>query len=197
MPARCVVIEGLISTWTEDGDVHVAVMGPRLFADDPTRLEIRPFLPSRTWDRLAASGRGVFHVTDRTDQMVDLVVGEGSVDWSWRPWKERDWAVVDGACHWWPFEVVEARAEERPRARLVCRKPAEPVVVRPFVGFHRARHAILEAAIAATRIAHLPARHILETLDHVRPWVEKTGGPDEADQFARLEAFIRRRLRIA
>ena len=52
--------------------------------------------------------------------------------------------------------------------------------VRDFFGFNRAQHAVLEAAILATRVGLLPAGEIFAQLERLRPLVAKTGGPRTA-----------------
>ena len=55
-------------------------------------------------------------------------------------------------------------------------------------------HAVLEAAILATRTAFLPADEIREELRRLLPLVEKTGGPAERRAFAFLAAFVERAI---
>jgi hypothetical protein len=62
---------------------------------------------------------------------------------------------------------------------------------RPFFGFNRARHAVLEAAILATRLHLLSSEEVLSALIPMRSAVEKTGGPSELSAFEMLEEFIR------
>ena len=61
---------------------------------------------------------------------------------------------------------------------------------RPFFGFNRARHAVLEAAILATRLHILSREDVLSALIPMRSAVEKTGGPQELAAFAMLDEFI-------
>jgi hypothetical protein len=66
--------------------------------------------------------------------------------------------------------------------------------VRDFQGFNRAKHAVVEAAILATRVGLLPVDEIYAQLDRLRSWVEKTGGPAEERAFAMLLDYVRRRV---
>ena len=62
---------------------------------------------------------------------------------------------------------------------------------REFIGFNRARHAVLEAAIYATRV-HMLAREYLESeLARLQVIVDKTAGPDERDAMSLLADYIR------
>ena len=63
---------------------------------------------------------------------------------------------------------------------------------RPFLGFNRARHAVLEAAILATRLHLLSRQHVLDMMSFLEPAVEKTGGHAEKSAFAMLKEFVLR-----
>jgi hypothetical protein len=79
------------------------------------------------------------------------------------------------------------------RAEIPCRV-VESKIVRPFFGFNRARHAVIEAAILATRTHLIPASTIHDELVKLQPLVDKTGGPAERDAFDLLKAAIDERL---
>ena len=62
---------------------------------------------------------------------------------------------------------------------------------REFIGFNRARHAVLETAIYATRV-HMLARDFLESeLVRLQVIVDKTAGPNEHEAMALLAGYIR------
>lgn len=187
-----IVIEGMVATIGPDGTPHVAAMGPYVDGADPKRLVLRPFLPSSTWDNLRANGRGVFHITDDVLCLARLVMRTHIPAVEWHEMGDQRFPVVANVCRWLPFEAREYSVPGK-RAWIECRVLAT-FDERPYIGLHRARHAVLEAAILATRTGILPAAEILRKLEQVRPWVEKTGGRDERTAFAELESHIRRRL---
>ena len=61
---------------------------------------------------------------------------------------------------------------------------------RDFFGFNRAKHAVLEAAILATRTAFLPLDDIAAEFRKLAVIVQKTGGPQEHAAFALLECHF-------
>ena len=65
---------------------------------------------------------------------------------------------------------------------------------REFIGFNRARHAVLETAIYATRVHMLPGDMLLSELERLQVIVDKTAGPREFEAMARLADFIRSRV---
>ncbi len=58
-------------------------------------------------------------------------------------------------------------------------------------GFNRGKHAVVEAAILATRVEFLPRTTILAEFARLAPWVEKTGGPAERRAFEMLRTYVR------
>ena len=57
-------------------------------------------------------------------------------------------------------------------------------------GLNRARFAVVEAAILATRLGLIPADEIRAAFDRLQPLVDKTGGPAEREAFDLLRAHI-------
>jgi hypothetical protein len=62
---------------------------------------------------------------------------------------------------------------------------------RDFFGFNRARHAVVEAAILATRLHLLPLTEVAAEFRRFRTIVSKTGGPAEFEAMDMLEAKLR------
>lgn len=63
--------------------------------------------------------------------------------------------------------------------------------LRDFFGFNRAKHAVLEGAILATRTHLLPADEIRHEFDRLRVIVQKTAGAGEREAFELLENYVR------
>ncbi|MGH7429272.1 MAG: DUF447 family spectrin-like domain-containing protein, partial [Candidatus Methylomirabilaceae bacterium] len=80
------------------------------------------------------------------------------------------------------------------RASFHCRI-VKRGVLREFVGFNRARNAVLEAAILATRIRFLGVEHVLQEFRRFAEIVKKTGGEQEARAMQFLEAYVERTQR--
>ena len=61
---------------------------------------------------------------------------------------------------------------------------------RPFLGFSRAAHAVVEAAILVTRLHLLDGGEIRRRFAELEPLVEKTGGQRDREAFALLAARL-------
>jgi hypothetical protein len=100
-------------------------------------------------------------------------------------------AVLEAACSWRELEIDTIDATP-PRSRIqahVVHRGAR----REFIGFNRARHAVLEAAILATRTHLLPAGEIRDEYARLQVIVDKTAGPREREAMELLTQYVRSR----
>jgi len=192
------ILEGLVTTIGPDGGIHLAAMGPQV--DDPApdrlpgdaaridRLLLRPFATSQTGANLLAVPEGVFHLTDDALLVARVVTGTLASAPASRPATAvRGWVLAD-ACRAYEFRT-EATDTSQERLRLEARVLVEHAG-RPFLGFNRARHAVLEGAILVSRLHLFGADEVQRQLRDLLVLVEKTGGPDEREAFRVLEARV-------
>jgi hypothetical protein len=187
------ILEGLVTTLNADRSVNLAPMGPIV---DPSmdRLLLRPFQSSTTFANLKRHGEGVFHVTDDVALLARCAIGEAKPLPGMRAADFVDAMILNDACRWYAFRL-RAFDDRHDRAEV----EAEVVgrgVQREFFGFNRAKHAVLEAAILATRVGILPEVEIRAEMERLASPVAKTGGPSETAAFAYLAEHINRRLGV-
>ena len=182
------ILEGLITTQNEDGGVHIAPMGPQVEAD-MRRLVIKPYQTSTTYRNLKRTGEGVLHVTDDVELLARAAVGRIETLPRWIPATAVQGAILADACRWYAFRVTELDDRE-PRTRIEA-EVVEQGTIRDFFGFNRGKHAVVEAAILATRIDFLPGEEILAEFGRLVVLVNKTGGEQEQRAFQFLEEYVR------
>ncbi len=183
------ILEGLVTTLGPEGLLNVAPMGPRVEGPDLNRFVLRPYRSSTTYRNLKAHGEGVFHVTDDT-LMIAQTVLRLKIDPPTRPALNVRGSVLTGACRYAEFRVCSLQDQEE-RTTITVETVTQGQL-RDFFGFNRAKHAVLEAAILASRTAILPRAEILAEFQRLRVWVEKTGGPDEQAGFELLYDHVTR-----
>ena len=190
------ILEGLLTTTDPAGAMHLAAMGPQI--DDSQveaaaagrieRLLLKPFASSQTGGNLLRLPEGVFHVTDDSLLLARVVTGTLAATLASRPATAvRGW-VLDDACRAYEFKVVEADTSQE-RLRLEARVVAVHEG-RPFLGFNRARHAVVEGSILVTRLHLLGADEVRRQFRELAVLVEKTGGPREHEAFRLLEEKV-------
>ncbi|HEV3164490.1 MAG TPA: DUF447 domain-containing protein [Isosphaeraceae bacterium] len=186
------ILEGIVTTMSPEGLVNVAPMGPRVEADW-RRFVLRPFTSSTTYRNLKAHGEGVLHVTDDALLLAQTAIGH-AVDPPMRPADAVRGRVLLGACRYYEFRVVEIDDTE-PRTTIAAEVVASGRL-RDFFGWNRAQHAVVEAAILATRTDFLPLPEILADLRKLAVLVQKTGGTAEHAAFKLLVEHVRSVARL-
>jgi hypothetical protein len=154
------------------------------------RFELRPFRTARTYANLKATGEGVLHVTDDVLLLARSAVGTPEPFPDLFPATVVRGQVLRDACRYYEFRVV--RCDERGERVTFEAEVVHSAQLRDFFGFNRGKHAVVEAAILATRTAFLPAEEIAAEFARLTPLVEKTGGQREREAFAFLTDYVRR-----
>jgi hypothetical protein len=185
-PSGTAIVETVTTTINPDGTVNCAAMGVE-WGDET--IVIKPFGSTRTLRNLQATGAAVVNLTDDILLFTQAALGDP------RPPTRRaatiEGAVLADACSWREVTVDEIDASG-PRARVTTHVVGSGVG-REFLGFNRARHAVLEASIIASRAGLLPASEIRTELERLQVLVDKTAGPREREAMA----LVRRHVRAA
>jgi hypothetical protein len=184
------ILEGIITTLSADGTVNISPMGPEV-EEEITRLVLKPYQTSTTYRNLQRAGQGVFHVTDDVELLARAAVGVPEPLPPMQPAAAVEGRILTGACRWYAFRVV-ALDDSRERTRIDC-DVVDRGTLREFFGFNRAKHAVVEAAILATRTEFLPADEILSQFGQLKTLVDKTGGAAERRAFEFLDDYVRAR----
>ena len=183
------ILEGLVTTTGADGRPHLAPMGPRVSADF-THLVLRPFPTSQTGRNLLRHGEGVFHVTDDAALIARSAAGLLTEVPPTRSASAIRGFVLEDCCR--NYEFVVRSADTSPERFVFDAEVVAAVTQREFVGFNRARHALLEAAIFATRFHLLPADEIGREFAKLSTIIAKTGDEPERSAMAELDAAFAR-----
>lgn len=185
------IVEGIVTTRNVDGTVNIAPMGP-VVSSDWRRLELRPFSTANTCGNLLREKAGVFHVTDDCELLARAAIDQFAAPPALAEIESFPIPRLADTCRWYTFRVASIDATG-PRVRLECEVESFGKV-RDFLGFNRAKHAVLEAAILATRTHLVTADFLRGEFDRLRVIVEKTAGDQERRGFAVLEEFVQARL---
>lgn len=182
------ILEGIVTTQDSSGQLNVAPMGP--IVDCTMRqLILRPYQSSTTFTNLKSHPCGVFHVVDDVlliaraalDRLEEIPPSFPAIKVAGR--------VLNDCCRWYEFEIEQCD-ESQDRAVLTARVAHEGRI-RDHFGFNRAKHAVLEATILATRLHLMPAEQVQQQLQFWAAPVAKTAGPQELQAFQLVEDYIR------
>ena len=175
------ILEGLVTSQDAAGKINLAPMGPIVDAS-MTHLTLRPFQTSTTFQNLRQHPFGVFHVVDDVLLIARAALHRLDEIPPTFPAEKISGSVLKDCCRWYEFEVTECdESSERSRLEATIVYSGR---VHDFFGLHRARHAVLEATILATRLHLLPEHEVRSQLTALASPVEKTAGPNEREAFA-------------
>lgn len=180
------IVETIVTTLDPEGAINFAPMGVEWGEES---IVLKPFLETTTFRNLSASGAAVVNLTD--DVMLFAQGAISSPQFPSLPASVVRGVVLEAACSWRELEVLQIDATP-PRSRIGTRV-VHRGVLREFIGFNRARHAVLEAAILATRTHLLPAEQIRDEFARLQVIVDKTAGPRERDAMELLTQYVRSR----
>ncbi len=181
-----VILETIVTTVASDGAINCAPMGVEWGEET---IVLKPFLDTATYRNVVATGSAVVNLVD--DVRVFARAAIANPEYPTRPAQSVRGVVLVDCCSWRELNVRSIDSTP-PRSRI------EAVVVhrgmqREFIGFNRARHAVLEAAIYATRLHLLAPEFIESEFARLQVIVDKTAGPDEAEAMALLTNHVRQR----
>lgn len=162
-------------------------MGP-IVDESMSTLRLRPFKTSTTFRNLRSRPCGVFHVVDDVLLLARAAIGRLTSAPDMFPATIVPGSVLASACRWYEFEIEEFD-DSQERSNLLARV-VHAGRLRDVFGFNRAKHAVLEAAILATRVHLLPADEIAAQIASLEIPVQKTAGPQEREAFDLLKAYI-------
>ncbi len=180
------IIESILTTTDATGTVNCAPMGVE-WGDET--IVIKPFLETATFRNLQATRAAVINLTDDVLLFAEAVTGNPV--FPHHPAAKVKGVVLDAACSWREVEVADID-DTPPRSRIMARV-VHRGTQRDFLGFNRARHAVLEAAILATRTHLIPAAEIQVELARLQVIIDKTAGDREQQAMALLRGYIHSR----
>jgi uncharacterized protein len=181
-----VIVETIVTTRDTQGTINFAPMGVEWGEET---IVLKPFLETATFRNLSATRAAVVNLTD--DVMLFAQGAISSPQFPSSPAHVVSGVVLEAACSWRELEVLQIDATP-PRSRIDTRV-VHRGVRREFIGFNRARHAVLEAAILATRTHLIPPEQIRDEFARLQIIVDKTAGPREQEAMALLTQYVRSR----
>jgi hypothetical protein len=181
-----VIIESILTSMAPDGTVNFAPMGVEW---GEATIVLKPFLETTTFRNVRDTRVAVVNLTD--DVMLFAQGAISSPKFPAVPATVVHGVVLEAACSWRELEVL-AIDDTPPRSRIEARV-VHRGTRREFLGFNRARHAVLEAAILATRTHLLPADEIQREYARLQAIVDKTAGPREQEAMTMLTEYVRHR----
>ena len=181
------IVEGIVTTLNRDDGLNIAPMGP-IVDEGMTTFVFRPFQTSTTYRNLKERPYGIFHVVDDV-----LLIAQAALDRLMTvpsTFKAERIAgrVLSDCCRWYEFEV--ASFDDSSERTTFNTTVVHTGRLRDMFGFNRAKHAVLEATILATRLHLVPEIDVQKQLEALSSPVEKTAGPQERAAFLLVTNYV-------
>ena len=179
-----VIIETIVTTTSAKGVPHIAPLG---LIKDGEGWILAPFHPSTTLQNLRDTGVAVANYTDDVRIFAGCLTGR------------RDWPLVATgiaaprlAAALSHAELAVVGVDEHPeRPRFHCKVVAHYTHA-PFAGLNRAKNAVLELAILASRLHMLPREKVEREVEYLRIAIGKTAGAAELEAWGWLMERVER-----
>ena len=178
-----VIIECIVTTVDADARINCAPMGVE-WGDEV--IVLKPFLDTATYRNVTATGSAVVNLTD--DVRVFARAAISSPVYPTVPANVVRGVVLADCCSWRELEV--RRMDSTPPRSRIDTTVVHRGFRREFIGFNRACHAVLEAAIYSTRLHLLEHEFVRSEIARLQVIVDKTAGDREREAMALLTAHI-------
>lgn len=184
------IIETIVTSADGQGVVNFAPMGVEwgeVGGGVEELIVIKPFIETTTFRNLRDTGVAVVNLTD--DVLIFARAALSTPTFPAHPAERVRGVVLDAACSWREVEVL-AMDDTPPRSRIETRV-VRSGFQREFIGFNRARSAVLEATILATRMHLIPASQLRADLERLQVTVDKTAGDREREAMDLVTGYVR------
>ncbi len=180
------IVETIVSTLDESGAPNFAPMGVIL---NNEFITVRPYRSTRTCRNLVSGGYGVVNFSD--DALAYVQCGLYHAILPHFTARTVPGVVYQGTCSWQEMALV-SQGGSKGRAELQFRVMHKGRH-REFLGFCRARNAVIEATILATRLDFCDPDIMNPKLIQCGEIIEKTGGVAEKQAFQLIQDFVKKR----
>jgi uncharacterized protein len=182
------IIETIVSTLDESGVPNFAPMGVTIDENEKF-ITVRPYRNTRTRRNLISSGHGVVNFSD--DALAYVQCGLYHAILPHFPASAVPGVVYQETCSWQEMALVsQGGSDERAELQFrILHKGRH----KDFLGFCRARNAVIEATILATRLKFYDPDVVNQRLIQFREIIEKTGGIAEKQAFQLIQDFVKKR----
>lgn len=177
------IFEGVVTTVSTTGVVHVAPMGVRY---EGATVVLMPFVPSTTLENIVQTRHAVLNL------LVDPRVFAGCVTGR-KQWPTLPALRVPGvrlAAALGHVELALDSVSDDPQRPVLRLSRVHEQTHAPFLGFNRAQAAVIEGAVLVSRLRMLPADKVNAEMAYLQIAIDKTAGPESQEAWAWLQEAV-------
>jgi len=179
------VRETIVTTKNLDGTIKISPLGIYI---EGHILKIRPFKPSVSFDNILRNKSGVINYIDDVRIFASCIVKK-NIKFDSKQAKVIDCSVLKDAVSHTEF-VIEKIEDDNTRPTIIC-KPVHEETHRMYYGFNRAKSAVIELCILASRLGIIEDKKILDEIKYLEISIDKTAGEREKEAWEWLIDYIK------
>ena len=178
------VRETVVTTINLDNTVKVSPLG--IYIDGNT-LKIRPFKPSSSLDNILRTKSGVINYIDDVRIFASCIIKKKiNIDFIKKN-KINCFRLKNAVSH--TEFIVENIDEDSERPTIIC-KPVNEEIHKMYYGFNRAKSAVIELCILASRLGIIDNKKIDDEIKYLQIAIKKTAGQNEIEAWEWLLDYI-------
>ena len=178
------VRETIVTTKNIDNTIKISPLGVYI---DRGVLRIKPFKPSISLDNILRNKSGVINYIDDVRIFASCIVKKNiKIDLS--KVDKIDCSRIKSAVSHTEF-IVDQVDDNDQRPTILC-KPVNEEIHRMYYGFNRAKSAVLELCILASRLGIIDDSKIQNEIKYLAIAIKKTAGENELEAWGWLNEYI-------
>lgn len=186
-PMNDEIFEGVVTTVSPAGVVHVAPMGVRYQGD---AVVLMPFKPSTTLDNIVHTRSAVLNLL--VDPRVFAGCVTGRKTWPTLPTTHVAGVRLTAALGHVELALTSVSDDSQRPVLHLARVHAQSHG--PYLGFNRAQAAVIEGAVLVSRLHMLPAAKVAAEMAYLQIAIDKTAGPAAHEAWGWLQAAVAQHL---
>ena len=179
------VRETLVTTKNIDESIKVSPLG--VYIDDKI-LELKPFKPSKSLENILRNESGVINYVDDVRIFASCITNKG-IQINFKKVSKIDCSRIEKAISHTEFIVKDIK-DDNQRPTIIC-EPINEETHKMFYGFNRAKSAIIELCILASRLGIIEDSKIKREISYLKIAIEKTAGENELEAWNWLIEYIK------
>ena len=178
------VRETIVTTKNIDNTIKISPLGIYI---DENILRIKPFKPSISLDNILRNKSGVINYVDDVRVFASCIV-KNDIKIELTKVDKIDCSRIKSAVSHTEF-IIDHVKDDNLRPTIIC-KPVNEEIHRMYYGLNRAKSAVLELCILASRLGIIDDEKIKNEIKYLNIAIKKTAGRNELEAWKWLNDYI-------
>tara|TARA_B110000259_G_scaffold132476_1_gene149456 strand:+ start:417 stop:980 length:564 start_codon:yes stop_codon:yes gene_type:complete len=179
------VRETIVTTKNLDGTTKISPLG--IYIENNV-LKIKPFKPSASLDNILRNKSGVINYIDDVRIFASCIVKK-DIKSDLKKAKIIDCSVLKDAISHTEFVIEKVEGDDT-RPTIICKSVHEETH-KMYYGFNRAKSAVIELCILASRLGIIEDEKIIDEIKYLEISIDKTAGKREREAWEWLIDYIK------